>query len=1166
MQRYNPKTGKIEKVSSGEDQIIIEQVPIQGPEGKQGPPGPPGKSIVGPRGPRGLSLPGPKGDKGDKGERGDKGEKGDKGDTGPSGPQGPSGKDGKDGKDGRSGKDGKDSGAVHYVEKPGYPKKELGKEGDWVFNEAKEVFYKEKDKWKFYYSFISGSGGGGDTTIIGGGGGISSTTDLPEGTNLYFTNERAQDAVFTAITTSGGATGTYDDSANTYTISFDASGINHQSLTGAGTNDHAAIDTHIANSSIHFSTGAIAITASQVSDFNEAAQDAVGNVLTATATITPSYNDTTGAFSFSVIPAGIDHQSLTGAGTNTHTQIDTHIANTSIHFSTGAIAITASQVTDFSEAAQDAVFNAVTATSSIVPTYDDTANSFSLAVLAAGINHQSLTGAGTNTHAQIDTHIADATIHFTQGAISITASQVSNFTEAAQDAVFNAVTATSSISVSYDDTANSFSLSVIPAGIDHQSLTGAGTNTHTQIDAHIASTGIHFLQSAISITASQVSDFNEAAQDAIGTVLTATSSITPNYNDTTGAFSFAVIPAGIDHQSLTGAGTNTHTQIDTHIANSSIHFSTGAIAITASQVTDFNEAAQDAIGTMLTTTATITPDYNDTTGAFSFSVIPAGIDASSLTCAHASGAVLFSNGSKILGTATEFYWDNSTSALSIGQQSSSLVVNSITVQAKLTVDMTSDLIGINNHIHIDSTTVAANTVLSKSRGTHGTPTAVLANDSIGIIGFHAYSGTTTVGYLKAAQVIASVCNLGTVSTTSMPGALSLLVTADASVTPTQAIKVYCNKNAEFSGTIFGGTATSSSLTIRANTGTLTDTNTGRVNINDPIVLTATCTATGSGGVAGMDWIKLTGTFTTAIGVSYTRGFYSDIVIEYSVAQVLSSNATFLSKTVLRPTGSTSDTNSQQYGFNSNITVNPTAASITPRITNVGGYHSAPRITKGASATSITIDNVLGYVTYISEFLVTDFTNATITNLYHFKANNPVTSGGTIDNIYGLSIPNLTVASTATYGVHSAMTSDTKRWFIYGSGSAQSAHSGKFSFGKTTAPSVDCDVNGAVAYGKSTVSLTADNTTVTTSNISYISLSSDNATATNRTFILAQSTVAGHLLRIEWTGTNAGELIDDSAQGTGGNHRMAGNWTPTQYDTITFISNGTDWVEVGRSTN
>jgi hypothetical protein len=44
----------------------------------------------------------------------------------------------------------------------------------------------------------------------------------------------------------------------------------------------------------------------------------------------------------------------------------------------------------------------------------------------ASIDHTAITNIGTNTHAQIDTHIADATIHFTEGSISIPLTQGAN--------------------------------------------------------------------------------------------------------------------------------------------------------------------------------------------------------------------------------------------------------------------------------------------------------------------------------------------------------------------------------------------------------------------------------------------------------------------------------------------------------------------------------------------------------------------------------------------------------------------------------------------------------------------------------------------------------------------------------------------------------------------
>lgn len=102
----------------------------------------------------------------------------------------------------------------------------------------------------------------------------------------------------------------------------------------------------------------------------------------------------------------------------------------------------------------------------------------------------------------------------------------------------------------------------------------------------------------------------------------------------------------------------------------------------------------------------------------------------------------------------------------------------------------------------------------------------------------------------------------------------------------------------------------------------------------------------------------------------------------------------------------------------------------------------------------------------------------------------------------------------------------------------------------------------------TVTLTADNQVVTVGDSSYIRISSDNTTATNRTFVLTQSTLVGHVLVIEWThATNRGELVDDSAQSGAGNHRLNATWTPTGANqTLYLISNGTDWVELGRSLN
>lgn len=220
------------------------------------------------------------------------------------------------------------------------------------------------------------------------------------------------------------------------------------------------------------------------------------------------------------------------------------------------------------------------------------------------------------------------------------------------------------------------------------------------------------------------------------------------------------------------------------------------------------------------------------------------------------------------------------------------------------------------------------------------------------------------------------------------------------------------------------------------------------------------------------------------------------------------------------------------------------------VTSSGAQHSFNDAVTINTSGGGTWANTSPYTSFRSSFVVgTGTTWGTRTAFGVSEA----TGAGSIATQYGLDIAALSKATT-NVSIRAAGTTGSCRFVP------------KTKFGADSAPSVNVDITGAIAVSKATVSLTADNQTVTTADRSYISLSSNDATATNRTFILAQSTVAGQILTLEWTGTNAAELIDDSAQGTGGNHRMAGNWTPTQYDTITFISNGTDWVEVARSTN
>ena len=353
----------------------------------------------------------------------------------------------------------------------------------------------------------------------------------------------------------------------------------HTMLTNIGTSTHAQIDSHIGDASIHFTQAAISITKSQVSDFSEAdyATGSEGDLATSAlqditaesigdlsdVTITTLTTDDAlrydgadwvnsslivadlgdigdvtltspasgavltynGSAWIDSLPVTVitDHTALSNIGTNTHAQIDTAITELNAHFATGS---------------------------------------------------------PTNSHDEIDSHIADSTVHFTQAAISITKSQISDFTESDYATGSEGDLATSALQ---DITAESIGdlsdvdLTGLPAPIngqvltydgtnwvhdtpvtgvtDHTALSNIGTNTHAQIDSHISDATIHFTQAAISITKSQVSDFVEAdyATGSEGDLATSALQPSDNISELTNDSAF-IAAAGVTYENLDSNG------------------------------------------------------------------------------------------------------------------------------------------------------------------------------------------------------------------------------------------------------------------------------------------------------------------------------------------------------------------------------------------------------------------------------------------------------------------------------------------------------------------------------------------------------------------------------------------------------------------------------------
>jgi hypothetical protein len=99
-----------------------------------------------------------------------------------------------------------------------------------------------------------------------------------------------------------------------------------------------------------------------------------------------------------------------------------------------------------------------------------------------------------------------------------------------------------------------------------------------------------------------------------------------------------------------------------------------------------------------------------------------------------------------------------------------------------------------------------------------------------------------------------------------------------------------------------------------------------------------------------------------------------------------------------------------------------------------------------------------------------------------------------------------------------------------------------------------------------ITVNADNFALDVSGKSYVRLGSNSNTANQRTVVLNRGTVEGQLLYIEFVGANTIELVDDSALSGGGNLRISGAFNMNNYDFLVLLWNGTDWVQVTRSSN